>query len=217
MTNKGSVPTKKADDRTVARIVLLNLLVLPGLGSLRGGLLFQGIGQIALAVIGSVVLFVWLIKLLSQYYGLMFGDVKPQPLGWLGLAGGALIGLSWVWALLTSLNYHRANALQSSIRTEKAIEETSQSVPPQLLSALDSIPKWQRQGQIISRTFQFKDFPAAMKFVNDVAQIAEQFQHHPDIDIRWNKVTLALTTHDAGGLTEKDFSLARRCDALAAT
>ncbi len=43
---------------------------------------------------------------------------------------------------------------------------------------------------------------------------AEQFQHHPDIDIRWNKVTLALTTHDTGGLTEKDFALARRCDAL---
>jgi 4a-hydroxytetrahydrobiopterin dehydratase len=55
-----------------------------------------------------------------------------------------------------------------------------------------------------------------MKFVNAVAQLAEQFQHHPDMDIRWNKVTLALTTHDAGGLAEKDFALARRCDALAA-
>ena len=53
-----------------------------------------------------------------------------------------------------------------------------------------------------------------MKFVNAVAVLAEQAQHHPDLDVRWNKVTLALTTHDAGGLTEKDFALARQCDAL---
>ena len=55
-----------------------------------------------------------------------------------------------------------------------------------------------------------------MKFVNAVAAAAESAQHHPDIDIRWNKVTLALSTHDAGGLTEKDFALARHCDTLAA-
>jgi 4a-hydroxytetrahydrobiopterin dehydratase len=62
--------------------------------------------------------------------------------------------------------------------------------------------------------FQFKDFPAAVKFVNAVAELAEEAQHHPDIDIRWNKVTLALTTHDAGGLTEKDFLLAKKSDEL---
>ncbi|HEY4417123.1 MAG TPA: 4a-hydroxytetrahydrobiopterin dehydratase [Verrucomicrobiae bacterium] len=77
-----------------------------------------------------------------------------------------------------------------------------------------AIPAWQRAGEIISRTYQFKDFPAALKFVNAVGQLAEQVQHHPDIDIRWNKVTLALTTHDAGGLTGKDFALARECDGL---
>lgn len=212
--DKSTDPTKKADDRTVARIVLLNLLVLPGLGSLRAGLLLQGIGQLALVITGSIVLLVWFFKVISQYYGLMFGDVKPQSVGWIGLAGGILIGLSWLWALFTSLNYHRANSLQSPSRFENASAATERPVPPQLFSAFESIPNWQRQGQIISRTFLFKDFPAAMKFVNDVAQIAEQFQHHPDIDIRWNKVTLALTTHDAGGLTEKDFALARRCDAL---
>ena len=64
------------------------------------------------------------------------------------------------------------------------------------------------------RAIIWEDFPEAMKFVNAVAEIAEQAQHHPDIDIRWNKVTLALTTHDAGGLTEKDFALARACDEL---
>jgi len=54
-----------------------------------------------------------------------------------------------------------------------------------------------------------------MKFVNSVAALAEQTQHHPDLDVRWNKVTLAFTTHDAGGLTNKDFALARECDELA--
>jgi 4a-hydroxytetrahydrobiopterin dehydratase len=63
---------------------------------------------------------------------------------------------------------------------------------------------------VISRTFQFKDCPTAIKFVNVVAELAEEEWHHPDIDIRWNKVTLALTTHDAGGLTEKDFALAKK-------
>lgn len=80
--------------------------------------------------------------------------------------------------------------------------------------ALASVPDWKKKGTAISRTFQFKDFPAAIKFVNAVAKIAEQAWHHPDIDIRWNKVTLALTTHDAGGLTEKDFALARKFDRL---
>jgi 4a-hydroxytetrahydrobiopterin dehydratase len=76
-------------------------------------------------------------------------------------------------------------------------------------------PRWRRKAQVIHRTYQFKDFPAAMKFVNAVARAAEKAWHHPDIDIRWNKVTLALTTHDAGGLTEKDFSLAAKFDRLA--
>ncbi|HEY1662080.1 MAG TPA: 4a-hydroxytetrahydrobiopterin dehydratase [Verrucomicrobiae bacterium] len=81
--------------------------------------------------------------------------------------------------------------------------------------ALGSLPQWQQNGAVISRTFQFKDFPAAIKFVNAVADAAEQAWHHPDIDIRWNKVTLALTSHDAGGLSEKDFALAKKADELA--
>jgi 4a-hydroxytetrahydrobiopterin dehydratase len=84
----------------------------------------------------------------------------------------------------------------------------------QIKSALAALPDWQRQGDTIARTYQFKDFPAAIKFVNAVAELAERAWHHPDIDIRWNKVTLALTTHDAGGLTEKDFALAQKFDRL---
>lgn len=86
--------------------------------------------------------------------------------------------------------------------------------PDEIKSALGKIPSWKKQAAVISRTFQFKDFPAAIKFVNAVAKIAEKEWHHPDIDIRWNKVTLALTTHDAGGLTEKDFALAKKFDRL---
>jgi 4a-hydroxytetrahydrobiopterin dehydratase len=79
-------------------------------------------------------------------------------------------------------------------------------------TALATVPDWKRKGTMIARTYQFKDFPAAIKFVNAVAKLAEQAWHHPDIDIRWNKVTLTLTTHDAGGLTKKDFALAGKFD-----
>jgi len=85
----------------------------------------------------------------------------------------------------------------------------------QIKAALPSVPKWRRKASVISRTFEFADFVVAMKFVNAVARSSEKACHHPDIDVRWNKVTLALTTHDAGGLTEKDFVLAAKCDKLA--
>jgi 4a-hydroxytetrahydrobiopterin dehydratase len=81
-------------------------------------------------------------------------------------------------------------------------------------SALKSVPEWKKNGATILRTRQFKDFPAAIKFVNAVARLAEKAWHHPDIDIRWNKVTLTLTTHDVGGLSEEDFRLARQFDRL---
>jgi 4a-hydroxytetrahydrobiopterin dehydratase len=86
----------------------------------------------------------------------------------------------------------------------------------QIKTALVALRDWRQQRDTIARTYQFKDFPAAIKFVNAVAELAEQAWHHPDIDIRWNKVTLALTTHDAGGLTEKDFALAQQFDRLQA-
>lgn len=84
----------------------------------------------------------------------------------------------------------------------------------QIKEALGSVPNWTQKGDNIKRTFQFKDFPGAIQFVNALAKIAEDANHHPDIDIRWNKVTLALSTHDAGGLTAKDFELAKKFDQL---
>jgi 4a-hydroxytetrahydrobiopterin dehydratase len=86
--------------------------------------------------------------------------------------------------------------------------------PAQVEAALPSVPDWKKTGKAITRTYQFKDFPAAIKFVDAIAKPAEQAWHHPDIDIRWNKVTLTLSTHDQGGLTEKDFELAKKFDGL---
>ncbi len=68
--------------------------------------------------------------------------------------------------------------------------------------------EWSLAGDAIQRTLVFDDFVQAMAFVNRVADLAEDQQHHPDIMIRYNKVTLTVSTHDAGGLTEKDFTLA---------
>lgn len=87
--------------------------------------------------------------------------------------------------------------------------------PKPVAAALRKLPGWQKRPAAIPRTYEFKDFPAAIAFVNQAADLAERAWHHPDIDIRWNKVTLTLTTHDAGGLTRKDFALARKFDALA--
>ncbi len=80
---------------------------------------------------------------------------------------------------------------------------------------LEDLDQWSEMNGSIQRTFQFKDFVEAMKFVNKAADHAEEVQHHPDILIRWNKVTLTLSTHDAGGISEKDFAFADHVDSLA--
>ena len=76
-------------------------------------------------------------------------------------------------------------------------------------------PGWELDGDVIRRTFKFQDFLQAMAFVNRLAEAAEGMQHHPDIDIRYDRVSLALSTHDAGGLTAFDFDLAKAADGLA--
>ena len=80
---------------------------------------------------------------------------------------------------------------------------------------LRSLPAWRIEGGELTRTFNFKDFRAALAFVNQTGDLAEQAGHHPDIDIRYNKVRLGLVTHDAGGLTAKDFDLGSAVDKLA--
>ena len=79
---------------------------------------------------------------------------------------------------------------------------------------LEAHPGWSIDGATITRTFVHKDFNGAMGFVTRVALASEVADHHPDIDIRWNKVTIALTTHSAGALTDKDTALAAQIDEL---
>jgi 4a-hydroxytetrahydrobiopterin dehydratase len=79
---------------------------------------------------------------------------------------------------------------------------------------LAETPGWELADDSIVRTVELKDFAEAMAFVNRVAEVAEEANHHPDIEIHWNTVTLTQSTHVAGGLTEHDFRLARRINAL---
>jgi 4a-hydroxytetrahydrobiopterin dehydratase len=80
----------------------------------------------------------------------------------------------------------------------------------EIVGRLASVPGWQRDGEWLRRTYTFETFPAAIAFVNRVAEAAEALDHHPDITIEYTKVTLQVTTHDAGGLTANDFELATR-------
>lgn len=79
---------------------------------------------------------------------------------------------------------------------------------------LQSMPQWTLENGELVRHCTFANFVDAMQFVNSVAEMAEGAGHHPDIDIRYNKVRLALVSHDAGGLTERDFDLAAGIDGL---
>jgi len=73
----------------------------------------------------------------------------------------------------------------------------------------DELGDWEREGNsAIQKVFEFEDFTAAIKFVNEVAKLADRYDHHPDIDIRWNRVKLVLSTHSEGGLTARDFDVA---------
>jgi 4a-hydroxytetrahydrobiopterin dehydratase len=87
----------------------------------------------------------------------------------------------------------------------------------QIQAKLAALQEWTRSGGVIQRTFSFGDFVEAMKFVDKVAAEAERVQHHPDIMVRYSKVTLALSTHDAGGITDQDFDFAAAADRLAVT
>jgi 4a-hydroxytetrahydrobiopterin dehydratase len=86
----------------------------------------------------------------------------------------------------------------------------------EIQQALTSLSGWQRNGTAIQRVFRFPDFKAAMKFVNKVAETAEQANHHPDIDIRYNTITLALVSHDSGGVTQRDVRMAEAINKITA-
>ena len=84
----------------------------------------------------------------------------------------------------------------------------------QLAAVLQDMDGWACEDGAVVRTFRFHDFVHAVDFVNRLAEVAEQRQHHPDIDIRYNKVTLRLSTHSAGGVTQQDLDLAGALERL---
>ena len=81
-------------------------------------------------------------------------------------------------------------------------------------TALTQLPGWSVADGALHKTYKFSTFPDGIAFVNRVADLAEDAGHHPDVDIRYSTITLSLSTHDAGGITEKDTALARRIDNL---
>jgi 4a-hydroxytetrahydrobiopterin dehydratase len=93
--------------------------------------------------------------------------------------------------------------MASTLLTEKEIHEY-----------MKGLKGWALKGKEIEKTVVLPDFVRAMALVNSVALLAERSDHHPDIDVRWNKVRLVLSTHSAGGLTANDFTLAKDIDAL---
>jgi 4a-hydroxytetrahydrobiopterin dehydratase len=100
------------------------------------------------------------------------------------------------------------NRIPRGRRTMPRLDDTA------IDEGLQRLPGWERRGNQIAKSFVRQDFAQAMAFVNEVAGAAEAAGHHPDIDIRWNTVILALSSHDEGGLTERDFQLAARIQEL---
>jgi len=97
------------------------------------------------------------------------------------------------------------------VADQKKLERLSEAQAAELMA---SVPDWTLDGDVISRGFDFKDFRGSLAFVESVADIAEEQDHHPDITISYSRVSLFLSTHKAGGLTEKDFALAAAIDRL---
>lgn len=79
---------------------------------------------------------------------------------------------------------------------------------------LVELPGWRLEGDAIERPYEFEDFAESIAFINRIAEVAEEMSHHPDLAVSWNLVTVSLTTHSQGGLTDSDFELARRIEGL---
>ena len=86
--------------------------------------------------------------------------------------------------------------------------------PTEIKAELKRVPEWEHEAKAIERTFEFDDFTQAIDFMNAVAEIAEENDHHPDMDIRYNKVRVILSTHSKGGVTALDFEAAEKIDTL---
>jgi 4a-hydroxytetrahydrobiopterin dehydratase len=81
--------------------------------------------------------------------------------------------------------------------------------------ALGTLPGWTRKGDVVQKTYNFARFADGIRFVDQVAELADSMNHHPDIDIRYTKITFSLSTHDAGGITQRDLDLAKAIEQAA--
>ena len=106
---------------------------------------------------------------------------------------------------------------QNTIIEEKEMDKEKDMIlnETEVRQKLANLPGWITSGQSLSQTYKFRDFIQAVKFVNKLVEPAEALGHHPDITISYNKVTIHLTTHDAGGITQKDFDLAQEITKIA--
>jgi 4a-hydroxytetrahydrobiopterin dehydratase len=93
--------------------------------------------------------------------------------------------------------------------------EKGLSSDAEIQGALSELPGWKQQGKAIAKTFDLKGFKAAMAFTGTVGELAERADHHPDILIQFHRVTLTLSSHDKGGITDRDLRLARQIEAAA--
>ncbi len=85
----------------------------------------------------------------------------------------------------------------------------------QIKDELHNLGGWEREGDALTREFEFANFVGSVDFVNRLTPVAEEMNHHPDLSISWNKVKVSLSTHSEGGITENDFTLATKIDSLA--
>ena len=115
-----------------------------------------------------------------------------------------LIAITSIFILMANVTFYREAQANPMVLNQTEVTEK-----------LKTLPDWTTDGETISRTFKFKDFVNAIDFVNKLVEPAEKAGHHPDIAISYNKVTINLTTHDAGGITQKDFDLAQTISQLA--
>jgi 4a-hydroxytetrahydrobiopterin dehydratase len=83
--------------------------------------------------------------------------------------------------------------------------------------ALGGLPGWSRRGDVLTKAFAFERFADGIAFINRVAKVADEMNHHPDIDVRYTKITIVLSTHDAGGITQSDLQLAERIEMAVST
>jgi 4a-hydroxytetrahydrobiopterin dehydratase len=169
---------------------------------------------------------IWLptIASIGAFLGVWYYRFAYVPVRWIlleYLAWIASLGLL-VWTIFWNIEVSKlkkdATAAQDSI-TAKLEPPAKGALMPvltdaEIQQALDSLKGWQRNGKAIQRVFRFPDFKMAMQFVNKVAEAAEQANHHPDIDIRYNTVTMALVSHDSGGVTQRDVRMAGVIDRI---